>query len=144
MLKPPCQYYFFLKFHCHLGHSFEKYFFEVYIFWHLLLLLLLIMSHLLIIESISAPSLIPMSHSNMLFLLFINPTKLHISIFLHAEACKKTCTVVLLLLKIHTFCLHSPTTHRNSSHYPHTHYAQTLAGDEEDLRASVSQEAVVD
>lgn len=42
---------------------------------------------------------------------FLNPTKLHISISPHSEASKKTCTVVLLLRKIYTLCLHSSTLH---------------------------------
>lgn len=49
---------------------------------------------------------------------FINPIKLHISVSPHSEASKKTCTFALLLYKIQTFCLHSPTTH--IEHQPFT------------------------
>lgn len=71
--------------------------------------------------------------------------KLNNSVFSYSEPIMKTCTVV-------SFCyaksIHSAYTAQLSTHKPLllptcTHYAPPLARDEKDLRASVSQEAVV-
>lgn len=131
---PTCRYYLFdTRFTDTMAHDFkndfEIFFFEVYKFWQLL-----------IIKSVSSGSLTPLSPwnaSRLFFALiltlrrslslslsrlpFINPTKLLISVPSHSEASKKTCTVVLLLSKIHTFCLHSPTPHTETPPFTPAH-----------------------
>lgn len=74
-------------------------------------------------------------------------TKLHIIMSSLCEASKETWTVVLLLRYNPYILLTQPNytyTQLLLLSYPHAHSALLLARDEEDLRASFSQEAVVD